>query len=297
MNDSNQKYKNGEIIKFPNAQVEIIERVSTNTMRYCGSIVDMSIYKVLYDGKEFYASDFGINSNDDNIFKITVAGVGYRGCIDFYNYKKEYGLWKNILYRCYWKNNNLYNYYGAKGVTVDPKWLCFELFLYDFINFSNYNKFKSTSRAYDLDIDSKQRAVPINERMYTPDKVTLRPLYNTDVSVALDDMKSLGTNQTVASIDDSIKPGKKKEEPKQYKPDKFGVWPKEAYTDVVGNPPKLTVPNADNNLDIGVIRTLNGVVNTNKPLLKPVTTTASYGEKAVRREMPMIEMCVIKDKK
>lgn len=40
--------------------------------------------------------------------------------------------WRNMLRRCYDKNNNRYKNYGARGITVEDSWHTFENFYEDF---------------------------------------------------------------------------------------------------------------------------------------------------------------------
>lgn len=56
-------------------------------------------------------------------------GVGIIGYgIPKYN-KKEYGLWTELLKRCYDEHYHKYKNYGAVGVTMSDRWLRFDYFL------------------------------------------------------------------------------------------------------------------------------------------------------------------------
>jgi hypothetical protein len=47
-------------------------------------------------------------------------------------FMSEYNSWKNMVYRCYDKNNPRYDKYGRKGIIVCPEWInSFEQFLKD----------------------------------------------------------------------------------------------------------------------------------------------------------------------
>lgn len=39
--------------------------------------------------------------------------------------------WKAMHHRCYHQNDASYKYYGARGITVDPEWRDFDVFLHD----------------------------------------------------------------------------------------------------------------------------------------------------------------------
>jgi len=44
---------------------------------------------------------------------------------------KEYRVWAHMRGRCLNRNDAAYKYYGARGITVSPKWNTFEAFLAD----------------------------------------------------------------------------------------------------------------------------------------------------------------------
>ena len=71
---------------------------------------------------------------------------------------------------------------------------------------------------------------------------------------------------------------------------------KEAYQAVIDNPPKLKVPDSDTDLPVGAIRTLNGVIYTNRPPLKPVSFKPDINREATSNS-EMKVMCIIVDKK
>lgn len=273
----NAKYSNGQQLEFMFGEtVTIIKAVDIVYLRKPSQTLEVGMYQVMYNNEEYYATDEGLGSRNPDIFKRVIAGIGYRGKIDINNFKKEYRLWKDIIYRCYNPNSNLYCMYGGKGVRVHPKWLCFECFMYDLVNFANYASFRDAQKSYELDIDYKQNKVPMDQRVYGPDLTSLRPYYSTDVSRSHILLRQLGKETPVASIDESIPKGKKKPSVDDFKPDKFGNWPDEAYQAVIDNPPKLLVPDADTNLPIGAVRVLNGVIYTNRPLLTSVINPDGY---------------------
>ena len=245
---------------------------------------DMQLYIVSFNGETFYVSDAGINKKDPDIFKRVIANIGYRGCISFKPYEKEYVIWKNILYRCYWPNSNLYEYYGALGVTVDPRWHCFEFFLYDIFNTRNYDIFRDSRRVYDMDL-SKQMKLPPNERCYAPGKCIIRPLAQTDVSQALDKAQAKGRSSESGAFLDPKIVHQQMSQPQIISYDALpnGDYPDAAYEQTIRYPPNLPIPHNDD-LGYDTIRILGGVIKRNAPQIKPTTTV---GKKV---------MCVIMEK-
>lgn len=43
----------------------------------------------------------------------------------------ERWAWQNMKYRCNKPNNNRYKYYGGRGITYDPRWEDYDVFLAD----------------------------------------------------------------------------------------------------------------------------------------------------------------------
>lgn len=81
--------------------------------------------------------------------------------------EKEYSLWHSMIRRCYAKNDNSYCDYGAKGVTVCDRWLCFEYFLEDITKINGYDRELLYSKKLNLDKDKTQQHLPLNERIYS----------------------------------------------------------------------------------------------------------------------------------
>lgn len=98
--------------------------------------------------------------------------------------KKEYDMWFNMIKRCYYNTDPAYNMYGAKGVTVDPRWHCFEYFLEDLKTIPGseilYSQSipESTKNSLSLDKDYLQQDVPIDKKIYSKDTCILTPIIN-----------------------------------------------------------------------------------------------------------------------
>lgn len=262
----------GEEVVFNNSLLRIINYAGTAMYRSPNGVAEMQLYEVEFNGERLFASDAGIISGNPNLFTKVIAGVGYRGNVDFLAYDKEYCMWKDMIYRCVNENNRLYPYYGGLGVTIDPRWLCFEIFLYDFVNVQNYDKVRSKS-SFVIDIVSKQKNIPEGERIYAPGKIAIKQYYSSDVYENLEKAKKLGNNQEVgryANSADIRTPTSQAQV--TYQPLPNGNYPEEAYEAVIRNPPQLPIPSNDD-LGHNVIRTFNGVYHKDRPPLKPVMCT------------------------
>lgn len=90
-------------------------------------------------------------------YKPKIAGVGYLGeGIMQKDYKLEYSIWKHMLHRCYNPKCDVYNMYGAKGVTVCERWHCFKNFVEDLPKIDGYNEELFRSKEIELDKDLKK---------------------------------------------------------------------------------------------------------------------------------------------
>lgn len=251
------KVKNFLIDQIINTRTGPIKIISyEGTINYIDNfgLHEAQLYGIIYNNEFYYASDMGLSSMDTSIFDKSIANVGYRGYIDFKTYEKEYNIWKNMLYRCYWQNSNIYEYFGAQGITVCDRWKCFEFFLYDLINITNYDKFISSDITYELDLSTKQKKLPIEQRMYIPGKVSLKPFYQTDVSIALEQSKSKGLSSYCINpniIDDT-------KQQVVYNQLPNGQYPMQAYKQCIENPQQLNIPSIET-YPYGYVRTYYGL--------------------------------------
>ena len=261
-----KNYDIGDIINTNTGQIQIISLEGTVLFRApTGENNEVQLYSIRYNNEIYYVSDIGLQSKDMSIFDKCIANIGYRGYISFKQFPKEYNIWKNMLYRCYWKNSNIYPYYGGIGITVDPRWFSFEIFLYDLFEVTNYDKFITGKTNYELDLSIKQKNIPINNRVYSRSKVTLRPFYMTDVYAALNESKSKG-NAPTASIP--------KENTMQIQEEIKPVFNTgingpsiEAYKWIIDHPPTLKIPSFSEPLNSN-ISILNGMKIYKDKLIK-----------------------------
>lgn len=96
----------------------------------------------------------------DNLSR-SCCGVGMIGYINSREHFKEYEIWRDMLYRCYCKNDKSYKYYGAKGVTVCDRWHRFDIFFQDipYIPGYNYELFFQNKLRLDKDILSGENKI------------------------------------------------------------------------------------------------------------------------------------------
>ena len=80
---------------------------------------------------------------------------------------RAHPTWSNMIARCYNPNNTDYYNYGAKGVRVCSKWLCFEFFLQDLPYIDGYENWLNNPGQYQLDKDYKQQGLPPNKKIYS----------------------------------------------------------------------------------------------------------------------------------
>lgn len=239
-----EPYTIGTIVQYQYKILEVIEFV---IIQYNSELCEIPIYKIAFEGNVYHASHIALESKSKNLFTKCISNVGYRGLIDIKLYEKEYKLWKNMLYRCYNQNNTLYQYFGARGITVCDKWLCFELFLYDLINMDNYNTMINDSHTWEIDIAEIQFTVPDYMRIYEPGKVKINRFGFTDVGRIYFEVKN-------SQNDDILTP----------------------YRAAIKNS-KIILPKfIEEKIPAGATRTFSGVVYSNKPLLVPVSSPYSY---------------------
>ena len=100
-----------------------------------------------------------------------VARVGYIGhyngvvsqppVINFYR------SWNDMINRCYNKFDKDYQYYGALGITIDPRWFDFGYYLEDIQTLPNFDKKCLYPNMYQLDKDYLQFNIPKSQRVYS----------------------------------------------------------------------------------------------------------------------------------
>lgn len=148
VNNANQKYKVVQVFREMNSYKYRIRFLKTGYGRVVEK-VEMKRGKI------------------KDKFEKSVFGVGYMGNVKMTDHKKEYSVWSGMLERCYHPRGSGYERYGAKGVTVERRWHCFENFLEDLPLIKGYDEILFSQGKIHLDKDKIQINVPINKRKYS----------------------------------------------------------------------------------------------------------------------------------
>lgn len=99
-----------------------------------------------------------------NLYKKTGFDVGYIGEGNYSTKLKAYAVWRNILMRCYDKNNEHFPRYGGAGIKVCEEWLCYQTFA----------KWYETNKIEDWEVD-KDLLSNNNNKNYSPDNCCFLP--------------------------------------------------------------------------------------------------------------------------
>lgn len=109
--------------------------------------------------------DCAVRGNVRDRYKKTMCGVACIGNAS--SYHQAYNMWESMIHRCYDKNYISYSRYGAKGVRVCDKWLCFEYFLEDLPLIDGYDNWIKNPTLYHIDKDYKQRGLGYECKIYS----------------------------------------------------------------------------------------------------------------------------------
>lgn len=116
-----------------------------------------------------------------------IACIGNTTCVINSKHKHLYSVWKSMINRCYNINNNRYNDYGAKGVIVCDRWLCFEYFEIDAVNLPGYqDMINNPNIKYNIDKDILQQGISYNQKIYSPETCIWIPMSINSIQVAID---------------------------------------------------------------------------------------------------------------
>lgn len=130
----------GEIIHTKSEDVKIIEKLNKNDVII--EFIEPNMFGEHTRRKYKYFNLF--NSAVKDIYKPTIYGVACKGdaVISVNKVKsKEYVVWFTMIDHCYGPNSTKYN-------IVTNRWLCYEYFLKDIKNITNYDKWKNDPSKY-----------------------------------------------------------------------------------------------------------------------------------------------------
>ena len=102
------------------------------------------------------------NGSVKNGFYSSVHGIGYLGNAIRKGNELIYSRWQGMLSRCYNLKSKKFKTYGARGVSVCDRWLCFEHFLHDFPLLDGYDENNIENLELDKDIKIS------NNKIYSP---------------------------------------------------------------------------------------------------------------------------------
>ena len=112
-----------------------------------------------------------IDHYQPRLYNVACLGSMYNRISDNEYNKLCYNKWRDMIKRCYCASNASYKYYGAKGITVCHRWLCFEYFYNDLPYVPNYELWVNNPKIYKLDKDTLQPNVTIDNIVYAPNTV------------------------------------------------------------------------------------------------------------------------------
>lgn len=160
----NEDYK---IIKFDD---DIIGK--TFVSRNNGNFTVIGATNILKGTHRMFLCKF-LNTNSTGLFRkdkilsgeikdryvLSVCGVA---CIGNTSSKSPlYPKWQKMIKRCYDMKSKDYKYYGALGITVSERWMCFENFEKDVVTIPGYDYEKMIKHEIELDKDL------LGKRMYS----------------------------------------------------------------------------------------------------------------------------------
>ena len=101
--------------------------------------------------------------------------------------KKVYDIWYHMIERCYDEKCKSYKTYGAIGVRVDERWMCYENFLNDLPYVSGFREYINNQYiTYNLDKDLLQQNIPKSQRIYSKDTCCFISMYENLQLMAMD---------------------------------------------------------------------------------------------------------------
>ena len=183
----------GKIFKnnLQNAEFEVIKYVGSDRHGY--------IYLV-----KFLKTGYMTNVHNIDIIQGRITDPLYpssNGCIigfpdtkEAVSSTREYDIWRNMIDRCYNKNNKNYIWYGANGVIVSERWHRFDLFYHDIKYIDGYDEVLFNEGKLHLDKDLKQ--IGCSRKIYSLETCTFLPA-NVNLDIAMNPSKYYGIYEPI----------------------------------------------------------------------------------------------------
>ena len=99
-------------------------------------------------------------------FAKNVCGVACIGNATKVGNESHYTRWRNMIFRCYDKDNINFHQYGDVGIFVEDEWLCFENYLKDIVLLEGYDEDLVRDGILQIDKDLKCRELNIEPKRY-----------------------------------------------------------------------------------------------------------------------------------
>lgn len=113
----------------------------------------------------------------DHYLKIIcgVACIGHANSVVNGSLDRHYRVWSDMIHRTYDPNYKDYYNYGGAGVSICPKWLCYEFFLQDVMFIKGYEDWWNNPGCYELDKDTLQANIDRCNKVYSLDTCAFIP--------------------------------------------------------------------------------------------------------------------------
>lgn len=125
--------------------------------------------------------EYILKRNIINPYYPRVYGVGYLGDISHKNHEYEYNKWQKMISRCYNPKDRKYKNYGAIGITVCERWLCFENFYKDYTKIPGFKYGENQSLDKDIRANNPNKVYSLETCTLTSIKQNTKEM-NTRIS-------------------------------------------------------------------------------------------------------------------
>lgn len=146
-----------QVITYNNSRDIIVKFLNT------GFVTDARIDQLMDDGikdnRHVTICDRGFLGDDVKILRRKYPEI----------YEKIYHVWRDMLRRCYDKNNHAYDVYGGSGITVDSSWFNFSAFFNDIVKFPSFDMTRFVNGELTLDKDKLQQGISKKYKVYSKD--------------------------------------------------------------------------------------------------------------------------------